>query len=60
MVTIFEKKKEESSLLLRKVLLLQQERHGMGTRKAVQIGQTVLLDDRKEDCKKERAPEKKS
>lgn len=39
------RKKKKSSFLLRKVLLLQQERHGIGTRKAVQTGQTVSLGD---------------
>lgn len=50
------RKKKESSLLLRKVLLLQQEKHGLGTRKAVQIGQTVWLGDAidgKGECKAE-------
>lgn len=59
MVTIFEKKKDESSLLLRKVLLLQQERHGMELEKLFKLAR-LLLDDRKEDCKTERASEKKS
>lgn len=58
---IFEKEKEESSLLLREVQLLQQEGHGIGIWKAVQIGHALYSDAvyGKEDSKAESSRKQK-